>query len=188
MFTPDRPDQGPSPPSRRGSLFGEPGRSRTLTLLIRNQAHVLRAAGPFGLPCRCCPGFSSLKDSRLSWWPNGRSWYLADELNANLCFVGARPYRWTSEANGPGGRSRTCDSLLPKQVGWPLPYTQGGVRRVDRTLASRIRDPGTASSSRADMALARGIEPLLPDRQSSFPPLEDASNSWRTGRGSNPSN
>lgn len=46
-----------------------------------------------GLPCRCCPGFSGVKARRLSWWSNGSRWYLADELNADLRFVGARPYR-----------------------------------------------------------------------------------------------
>jgi hypothetical protein len=30
---------------------------------------------------------------------NVAKWYLADELNADLHFVGVRPYRWTSEAN-----------------------------------------------------------------------------------------
>lgn len=92
---------------------------------------------------------------------NAANWYLADELNADLHFVGVRPCRWTSEASGVlpcglGGRNRTCALLLPKQAGWPLPYAQKRVRRVGRTPALRFRKADAASGGRDKTARTLG--------------------------------
>ncbi len=58
-----------------------------------------------------------------------------------------RPAHSSPENFGLGGWIRTSVFLLPGQDVCPLTYTQ--------------------------MARSRGIEPLLPDRQSSFLPLKD---------------
>lgn len=72
--------------------IGAPGVSRTPVSLVRSQT--TRSAG--GDEMEPLTGFEPALHRLKGDCPtldDSGNWYLADELNADLCFVGARPYR-----------------------------------------------------------------------------------------------
>jgi hypothetical protein len=133
--------------------------------LIRNQAHVHRTAGPSGAaqgieqlwsglalvwfgPGLVCP-WSGTKD-QVPPRSNAANWYLADELNADLHFVGVRPCRWTSEANWSERQDSNLRLHPSKGCRLATDLLSDGALGGNRIPAFRLRKPNAASGSEGD--------------------------------------